>query len=268
MIVDQVKTRVMSRIQRSAAHLLARRPFVVDSPVPIVSFTFDDFPRSAVLTGGAILNRFGLIGTYYASFGLMGKQAPTGDIFLAEDLGVLRQQGHELGCHTFSHCHSWETSTEEFEREILRNDGALKAFIPGMSFRTLSYPISPPRPQTKRRAAEHFLCCRGGGQAFIAGAGDLNYLSSFFLEKSRDNFQAVADLIESNRRSRGWLVLSTHDVDDHPTPYGCTPKFFEAVVRRVVESGATVLPVAAACEALCARNGASVETASKVEIKQ
>jgi hypothetical protein len=84
----------------------------------------------------------------------------------------------------------------------------------------------------------------------MTGEGDLNYLSAFFLEKSRDDFDAVATLIEQNRRARGWLVLATHDVDDHPTPYGCTPAFFEAVVRRVVESGATVLPVAAACEAL------------------
>src|SRR5258705_2465336 len=121
MTVEHVRTRVLSRVQRSAAHLLARRPFAVESPVPIVSFTFDDCPGSALLRGGAILNRFGLAGTYYASFGLMGTQAPTGNIFVPEDLAVLRQQGHELGCHTFSHCHSWETATEDFESSIIRN---------------------------------------------------------------------------------------------------------------------------------------------------
>jgi len=250
MTVRHVKTRVLSGIQRSAAQLLARRPFTVDTPVPIVSFTFDDFPRSALLTGGAILNRFGLTGTYYASFGLMGTQAPTGEIFVAEDLAVLRQQGHELGCHTFSHCHSWETAAAEYEQSIMKNDEALKAFVPGASFRTFSYPISPPWPQSKRRAAGHFLCCRGGGQTYMAGEGDLNYLAAYFLEKSRDDFGAVAALIEQNRQARGWLVLATHDVDDHPTPYGCTPAFFEAVVKCVVDSGATVLPVAAACDAV------------------
>src|SRR5262249_8265336 len=255
MNVDQVRTRVLSRVQRSAAHLLARRPFAVDTPVPLVSFTFDDFPRSALLTGGGILNRFGLTGTYYASFGLMGTQAPTGDMFVADDLAVLREQGHELGCHTFSHCHSWETATTEFERSLVMNTEALKAYVPGASFRTFSYPISPPRPQSKRRAAGRFLCGRGGGQTFMAGTGDLNYLAAFFLEKSRDDLGAVAAVIEQNRRARGWLVLATHDVDDHPTPYGCTPAFFEAVVQRVVDSGATVLSVAAACEALCGRNG-------------
>jgi peptidoglycan/xylan/chitin deacetylase (PgdA/CDA1 family) len=250
MNLENVRTRVLSRVQRSAAHRLARRPFTVDLPAPIVSFTFDDFPRSALLTGGAILNRFDVTGTYFASFGLMGTRAPTGEIFVAEDLAVLRQQGHELGCHTFSHSHSWETAPAEYERSIVRNREALQAFVPGASFRTFSYPISPPRPQSKRRAGERFLCCRGGGQTYMAGEGDLNYLASFFLEKSRDDLDAVAAVIEQNRRARGWLVLATHDVDDHPTPYGCTPAFFEAVVRRVIESGATVLPVAAACEAV------------------
>jgi len=265
MTVEQVRTRVLSRVQRSAAHLLARRPFVVDSPVPLVSFTFDDFPRSALLTGGAILNRFGLTGTYYASFGLMGTRAPTGDMFVPEDLPVLREMGHELGCHTFSHCHSWETTTHDFEESIVRNARALKEFSPGSAFRTFSYPISPPRPGSKRRAGAHFRCCRGGGQTSITGEGDLNYLAAYFLEKVRDDVASVARVVETNRQSRGWLVLATHDVDDNPTPFGCTPKFFEEVVRLVIDSGAAVLPVAAAYDALC---GSRVTSAQHWRDKQ
>src|SRR5207247_9743139 len=32
---------------------------------------------------------------------------------------TLVARGHELGCHTFAHCHSWDTKTKEFERSIL-----------------------------------------------------------------------------------------------------------------------------------------------------
>src|SRR5947207_11316553 len=87
--------------QRRAARAFFARPLAVKSPRPIISFTFDDFPRSALHTGGAILERFGVRGTYYASLGLMGRTAPTGPIFLREDLPVLIAQGHELGCHTY-----------------------------------------------------------------------------------------------------------------------------------------------------------------------
>src|SRR5215831_4131083 len=75
-----------------------RRPFPVRTAVPIVSFTFDDFPRSALLRAAPILKRYGVRGTYYASLGLMGTQGPPGAMFQAEDLGELVQQGHELGC--------------------------------------------------------------------------------------------------------------------------------------------------------------------------
>ena len=222
------------------------RPLAIASPRPVISFTFDDFPRSALYTGGGILERFGLKGTFYASFGLMGQTAPTGRIFVREDVSAVVARGHELGCHTFDHCHSWNTQTDRFERSILENKAALETLLPGASFRTISYPIAPPWPQTKRKMADHFICARGGGQAFNAGMTDLNYLRAYFLEKARGDRQAVSRLIEQNRIARGWLILATHDVCDDPTQFGCRPDFFEHVVQCAVHSGAHVLPVAEA----------------------
>jgi peptidoglycan/xylan/chitin deacetylase (PgdA/CDA1 family) len=222
----------------------------IKSPTPLISFTFDDFPRSALQTGGAILNGFGLAGTYFASFGLMGKQAPTGTIFVRDDLKTLVDQGHEIGCHTFAHCHSWDTASAVFEDSVVANRRALNELLPGASFRTFSYPVSPPRPTTKRNTAKHFSGCRGGGQTFNVGTADLNYLAAYFLEKSRGNRDAVKQLIQENRQARGWLILATHDVCESPTPFGCTPDFFEDIVRSAVESGARILPVADALEVL------------------
>ena len=236
--------------QRASAGFLFRRPLAIKSPTPLISFTFDDFPRSALLTGGAILNGFGLAGTYFASFGLMGKQAPTGTIFVRDDLKTLVGQGHEIGCHTFAHCHSWNTASAVFEDSVVANRRALNELLPGASFRTFSYPVSPPRPTTKRNTARHFSGCRGGGQTFNAGIADLNYLAAYFLEKSRGNREAVKQLIQENRQARGWLILATHDVCESPTPFGCTPGFFEDIVRSAVESGARILPVADALEVL------------------
>ena len=238
--------RIHGFYQRRAAHALNTRPLTLDLRTPIVSFTFDDFPRSALLTGGAILEQFGLRGTYYASFGLMGRNAPTGPIFVRKDLPVLVARGHELGCHTFDHCHSWNTTTAAFERSIMVNKTALEELMPGAAFRTFSYPISPPRPRTKRVVAGRFSCARGGGQTFNAGTTDLNYLRAYFLEKARERPDDVQRVIDANRAQCGWLVLATHDVCRVPTPFGCTPGFFTDVVRRAVDSGARILPVAEA----------------------
>jgi hypothetical protein len=68
-------------------------------------------------------------------------------------------------------------------------------------------------------------------------------LKAFFLEQSRDNFEAIKQTVEGNARAKGWLIFATHDVCDHPTLYGCRPSFFEEVVRYSVNSGATILPV-------------------------
>ena len=47
-------------------------------------------------------------------------------------------------------------------------------------------------------------------------------------------------------RLRGWLIFATHDVDEHPTRFGCAPALFADIVRYVGRSGARVLPVAEA----------------------
>lgn len=243
-------TRARAKYYRTTAQWLFRRPFVIDSPAPLISFTFDDFPTSAWRTGGAILQRFGCAGTYYTALGLMGRQEASGPMFTLEDLQQLNREGHELGCHTFHHCHSWRTSPSVFESSIVENQQALSRVLPGASFTTFSYPICSPRPKTKRLVAGHFGSARGGGQVFNAGVADLNNLSAFFLEKSRNNPAAVKQMIDQNNNARGWLIFATHDVCGDPSPYGCTPEFFEEIVRYSAESGARILPVTKALEAL------------------
>jgi peptidoglycan/xylan/chitin deacetylase (PgdA/CDA1 family) len=248
--VSRVLATAQGRYQRATAHYLGRRPFTINPGIPIISFTFDDFPRSALLTGGAILQSLGLSGTYYASLGLIGKRAATGTMFLEEDLKALVEEGHELGCHTFGHCHAWDTSPREFEEAIISNRQALRELIPRASFETLSYPISVPRARTKRRVSKYFACCRCGGQTFNVGKVDLNYLSAYFLEQSRDNPEAIKQMVDQNRRAGGWLIFATHDVCKDPTRWGCTPDLFEDIVRYSVNSGARILPVFQAYEAL------------------
>ena len=241
---------------------------MVRPPQPLVSFTFDDFPRSALLTGGAILRRSGLEGTYYTSLGLLGKRTESGQMFLRDDLTALLEQGHELGCHTFSHCDSWDTGAATFEKSIVENGTVLSRLIPGAEFRSFSYPISLPRPLTKAKIADHFLSCRGGGQTLNAGKTDLNQLKAYFLEKSRGDIQAVKDIIERNRQIRGWLIFATHDVSEHPTPFGCTPEFFQEIVAYAVKSGAQIVPVIKALEVLGVPNRKSVSVRSGIRTPQ
>src|SRR5262245_25197978 len=174
--VSSIWARIQGRYQRSLSRRLFRRPLEMRNEVPLISFTFDDFPRSALQVGGAILKSVGAMGTYYTSFGLMGQQAPTGTIFVEEDLPDLVAQGHELGCHTYHHCHSWDTPPARFEESMLRNRETLQKLMPAVTFETFSYPITCPRPANKRRTARRFSCSRGGGQTCNVRTTDLNHL--------------------------------------------------------------------------------------------
>lgn len=219
-------------------------------PKAIVSFTFDDFPASALYEGGHILREHGYRGTYYASFGLMGQEAPTGRIFCKHDLKEFVRQEHELGCHTYHHCHSWNTPSAEFESSVQRNRQAATELLPGVSLQSFSYPISGPRPKTKRLMAGLCSSARGGGQNFNLGIVDLNFLKAFFIEQSLNDFSAIEEIIYSNAREHGWLIFATHDVTASPTRFGCTPAIFRQIVDVVAKSGATVLPVVEALKSV------------------
>ena len=250
-----------------AARALVRRQLTVRTTAPLISFTFDDFPRSAFLSAGAILGRYGILGTYYVSLSLAGRQSQMGPMYQPEDLKELARLGHELGCHTFGHCHSWNTPPDIYEKAILDNQQALNELLPGTAFQTFSYPFSGPRLPVKQVAARHFLCCRGGGlragrfllrhhaggQTFNSGTTDLNLLCAFFLEQSRENPEAVKSLIDQNARARGWLIFATHDVRDAASPWGCKPAFFEDTVRYASRSGNVVLPVRQAWHTVCGK---------------
>jgi peptidoglycan/xylan/chitin deacetylase (PgdA/CDA1 family) len=250
------------RFAGEATRALSRRQLAVRTPVPLISFSFDDFPRSAFIEAGSILARYGVLGTYYVSLSLAGQQSQMGQMYQPEDLKELARLGHELGCHTFGHCHSWNTPADIYEKAILDNQQALNEVLPGTVFRTFSYPYSGPRLAVKQVAAKHFLCCRGGGlrvrryfphaggQTFNSGTTDLNLLCAFFLEQSRENPGAVKRLIDQNAHARGWLILATHDIRDTPSRFGCTPEFFEQVVQWSLQSGARILPVVEALKVL------------------
>jgi peptidoglycan/xylan/chitin deacetylase (PgdA/CDA1 family) len=232
--------------------MFSRRTLDIRGKGPIISFAFDDFPRSALYQGGAILKRYGCVGTYYASAGIMGSTEPPGEMFRREDLDILLEQGHELGCHTYDHFDSRLTKPEIFEHSILRNREAFGIMYPGVHLRTFGYPKSEPRLRVKRVVWRHFLCCKTIRQGRAAGITDLNYLPSFYLEKSRDEPAAIRSIIDANREARGWLILSTHDVAEHPSKYGVTPELFEETVKYAVNSGARILAVADAYQVLSA----------------
>jgi len=236
-----------NRYRETQSRLRFRRPRAMSNTTPLISFTFDDVPESSCTRGRQILEGFGLKGTYYLSLSLMGTVYSIGAAFSRTDLEHLVAGGHEIGSHTFGHLDAWTTPAGLFKASLDENQRRLEEICPGRIFRTFSYPLQTPHPRIKEIAGGLFSGCRGGGQTYNAGTVDLNLLKSCFIDgRNRDDLEALKRLIDESRGQTGWLIFSTHDIDEHPSPYGCTPRVFEDLVRYAHSSGADILPVSEA----------------------
>lgn len=236
----------------------------MENTKPLISFTFDDVPKSSCTRGRQILEGFGLKASYYLSMSLMDSVYSIGTAFSRIDLENIMTGGHEIGSHTFGHLDAWNTKADIFEASIYENQRKLNEIYPGKVFNTFSYPINTPHPRIKKKAGELHICCRGGGQTYNSKTVDLNLLNSYFVDRrNRGDLDVSKKIINESCDKMGWLIFSTHDIDEHPSPYGCTPRVFEDLVRYAYGSGSDILPVYEACALL---NAVSLETTDRPEV--
>ena len=246
----RVLVRARSGMRRALAARLHRRALTVAPLQPLVSFSFDDAPRSAFEAGARVLERHGLRGTYYVSLGLLGQPGPSGELGGLPELRAAVALGHELGCHTHDHLDAWLVPPGEYLASVEANARVLQQLLPGQRFETFAYPRSGAVAAVKPALARHFLACRHGGQRGNSGHVDRDLLAACFLDRQQHaDLAFIRQLLETNARTRGWLIFATHDVAPEPSPYGCTPAFLEAVVRHALRTGARVLPVREALRA-------------------
>jgi peptidoglycan/xylan/chitin deacetylase (PgdA/CDA1 family) len=248
MLIRSAAKRVYHGVLR-AAH--PRLVDLGDGP-PMVSFTFDDFPRSALLVGGRTLAAHGARGTYYVAPALMGTTNELGEQFQVRDLLDLVAAGHELGSHTFHHVSARGMSAEAFRSDVVEGAEALRAMTGVGPVANFSYPSGEVTVAAKRLAGGQCASCRGTQSGSNGPKADLNLLRANRLYSTSVPFPRVAELIARHARPGRWLIFYTHDVGDTPSPYGCTPRYFEDSVRAAVDAGSRALTGAAALASLAA----------------
>jgi peptidoglycan/xylan/chitin deacetylase (PgdA/CDA1 family) len=215
------------------------------SPSPIVSFTFDDFPRSALAVAGAMLADNGLRGTYYAAMGLLGHRTSMGEIFNAADLRVLVEAGHELSCHTFDHLYCLRSTGSEVQWACDRNRRAVAEILGGYRLRNFSYPSGCVTWSAKSSLTSIYDSCRTVEWGINANPVDLGFLRAAPVY-SGCPIGKLQRLIAENAEQAGWLILYTHDVSPQPSIVGCTPAYFRDILSSAIASGASVVTVAEA----------------------
>jgi peptidoglycan/xylan/chitin deacetylase (PgdA/CDA1 family) len=227
------------------------RPVPLGNRGPIVTFSFDDFPRSALINGASIVERFGARATYYVTMGLMGTDNHLGEQFHCADLRSLVERGHELANHTFSHLSAQRTPFEVFGRDVECCEKAIRESIAVSPSKNFAYPYGEVTLAAKRRLGPRMQSCRGTCSGFNGPEVDLNLLRANSLYGDIDKAAAARQLILENEQRRSWLIFYSHDVVSKPSCFGCTPALLEAVVSFAAERGARMMTVAEVVAELC-----------------
>jgi len=235
------------RLRALAARLFRRRLASQTVPRPIVSFTFDDFPRSALTAGGEILGEYGVRGTYYVAMGLLGKRTAVGEMFDETDLERLVGLGHELACHTLDHTICSNLTASALAASCRENQRRIAKLLGKRPTDSFSFPEGVVTLTAKAALGCMYTTCRTIEPGVNRDPADLAFLRAFRVY-STSGLRGLHEVIRRNQDENGWIVLYTHDVGTSPSAYGCTPIEFREMVRCAVDSGADVLPVTEAAK--------------------
>jgi peptidoglycan/xylan/chitin deacetylase (PgdA/CDA1 family) len=250
----------LGQVRRDLLCALYRRTVSLGDCGPIVSFTFDDFPRTAFSTGGAVLESYGARGTYYVTVGLMNVNNELGELFAADDLRPLLEKGHELGTQTFHHSSCRSVPLAEFRDDVQQGMKAVEE-LAGHNSTNFAYPYGHVTLRSKKVLGPALSSSRSVIPGLNGPEIDLNLLRANRLYGGLEGSQQqVGDLIAENVRQKSWLIFYTHDVRPNPSEYGCTPELFEFAVSRAAKSGSRILTVEQVLSEIGAQHSAANET--------
>lgn len=248
--MKETVSRALATVRQSVRIALFARTVAMRNRRAIVSFTFDDFPRSAVSNGARLLEEYDARGTFYLTGSYCGRVVDDVPQYGAEDVAALAGTGHEIGCHTFSHPRVSTLSAAALNREIDLNAAFLARHLPGLELRTFAYPFGDLSFAATMCLQSRFAGCRSSQPGLNSGIADLGRLRSIRLYDRVISPAEVSDLIRQAVKETAWLIFYTHDVAQTPSRFGCAPSLLEHAVKSAISAGAEIRPVDAAIKAV------------------
>ena len=213
----------------------------------IVSFKFDDFPRSAVSNGARILQEHSTRGTFCVAGSYCGQLIDGVRQYDETDLKALVLAGNEIGCHTFHHQRVSTLNAKALAEELDRNAAFVKRHCPKVALNTFAYPHGDVSLWSTLKLERRFEACRSSDSGLNRGTVDLGTLVAVRLYDRLITPEEVSRVIRQATIENASLIFYTHDVDEAPSGFGCTPAVLEYAVSTAICSGAVILPV---CEAI------------------
>jgi len=234
---------------RFAARQFRTKPLASRNVQPMVTFTFDDVPASACEVGARILEQRGARGTFYVAGQSCGTTSPDGSQRASIDqLRKVWANGHEIGCHTYSHPAVRHISLDALSVELARNQAALNKINRGIVLRNFAYPYGDMSIRTKRYLESRFDSCRSSHAGINTGIADLGALSAWPLQDASLDRAKIVELIAQTVQTRGWLIFFSHDVVEQPGRYDASPGLLDWAVSTAKRSGCVLTTIAGGLE--------------------
>lgn len=251
--VYKPSNQIINKLKRRLVRFEGRRMRPVELDQPIVSFTFDDCPKSVINNALKPLESEGWLSTIYIAMGLCNITNHLGLHMSAGDVKAVHASGHEIADHTFSHCDAYEHSLGYVLDDIDKNQSALAdlGIPPSESF---AYPYGQVTKTLKKALGKRFKGARGIRSNSHTSAVDMNQIGSNRLY-SGDDFDVLLSQIKTLKDNPGWMTIFSHDVRENPSEFGCTPEQMLTIIEAVKDCGAQVMPVASAIDQLEVAHG-------------
>jgi peptidoglycan/xylan/chitin deacetylase (PgdA/CDA1 family) len=236
-----------ARVSNRLARHFHIAPFQLAGTGPMVSFTFDDVPKSAVTVGAPMLEEYNARGTFYVAGSLTDRWSGHWIGACADDIIRLHRVGHEIACHTFSHRRAIDLDTSAMTAEMENNRRYFRALDPSIALENFAYPYGLGSVSHKRQLGKAFRSSRGILPGVNSGTVDLQYLRATPLIERDIDIDGIERAFDEAVTTNGWLIFYGHDVETAPSPYGCSP----SLLRHALEAASRrKIPILSVAEAL------------------
>jgi peptidoglycan/xylan/chitin deacetylase (PgdA/CDA1 family) len=237
-----LRRKISSRLARHIP--LARRRLF--NGRPMVTFTFDDAPVSALSIGAAMLEASGGRGTYYIASGLMGRKTQHYQVVDRDDVRNLYSSGHEIGLHGHRHSAVGRLSAQDFLDDLEQNRTQLDGIDAGIRAKNFAYPFGMAAFARKRQLSSLVHSSRSVFPGVNSGDIDPHFLKCIELTSKWLTLEKLLVHLDDVVKQNGWLIFLTHDVSASPSPYGCSPDLFRRALDGVAARGVDIVTVAEA----------------------
>lgn len=234
---------MLAAVRGHAARSFRTKLFRMQNRAPIVSFTFDGVADSAYTNGAAILAELGVFGTFYVAAGTCGTNGTYWNVISPQQVRMLHDRGHEIGCLTFSHANLTKLSAARTEEECRKNHNLLRRICGDIQLSNFAYPDGQVTLGRKLQLQKRFDSCRGVVQGINVGTVDLGLLKAIELYDRSLTPEKLQQILRETCDRNGWVIFHTHDVSIRPSQVGCSPGLLRSTIETVQAMGLTCVPV-------------------------